>query len=471
MDTVRWAGLLADWGGGKGPRYEQLAEALRRCIRTGQLIPDELLPAERALAGLLSLSRSTVVAAYDELAATEWINRKRGSGTRVSANAPRQAQQLMSLRSPVARTLVPHDELDFTIAVPLLTEDQKTQMRAAAAEAFVESLYHPLGLLELRAHLAEQYSKEGLPTTTEQILMTSGAQQAISLVGMTFLQRGDHGLLETPTFFGAIDVFRAAGARLVGVPLREQGIIPAEFTQIVRQYSPRLAFLTPTFQNPTGTVLPALARAQIAKAIAAANLPTIEDDTLIDLGFGPKPPPRISSYDLNAPIVNVGSMSKLYWAGLRVGWMRVPEPLLGRMIQVKTLTDFGSSLPSQHIAFKLLQDLPRIKQQRQELVMVARDSLVNLLRQHLPSWSFTVPDGGQFLWVELPTRSASSFIHFAARYGLRLFPGASMGVNNLPDCYLRLPFTLDPAVLPIAVQRLKAAWEDFGGRQGEGRLA
>ncbi|MDV6373137.1 PLP-dependent aminotransferase family protein [Deinococcus arenicola] len=469
MDAPCWSALLSGWRAGDSPLYGQLAEALRVGIRSGQLSPAAVLPAERALAGLLGISRSTVVAAYDALADGGWITRKRGSGTRVAATAPRGAD-VLALRTPSALGLR-EDEFDFTIAVPLLNDSQRGELREAAHDAFQESLYYPHGLPELRALLAEMYTREGLPTTPEMVLITSGAQGAISLLANVFLRPRDRVLLETPTYFGAIDAFRAAGAEAVGVPVTAQGVLPDAFAQAAQQHSPRLAFLTPTFQNPTGTVMPTRAREKIAAAVAEARLPTIEDDTLIDLGFGAEAPPRISTFAPDAPIFNVGSLSKLYWAGLRLGWLRVPAAHAGPVGQARTLSDFGSSLPGQHIALKLLQDLPRLRQQRREAVTPARDLLAALLRLHLPEWRFSVPDGGQFLWVELPTRQASAFTLTAARHGVRLFPGAAMGVDALPDSFVRLPFTLDPARLPEAVLRLKAAWDEFEARQGGERLA
>ncbi|GHF50370.1 DNA-binding transcriptional MocR family regulator [Deinococcus metalli] len=470
-DAPRWAALLGGWRAHPGPLHARLTAALRGAITAGQLAPGERLPAERALAALLGVSRSTVVGALDDLAESGWVTRRVGSGTHVSPTAPRRSP-VMTLRTPVAVGGPPDDTLDFTIAVPLLTNAQRVRMRGAAQDAFVESVYHPHGLPELRAVLAEVYTREGLATRPEQVVVTSGAQQAISLIAATVLRRGDHALLETPTYFGAIDVFRAAGAELHGVPVGERGVNPDDFARVVRAHRPRLAFLTPTYHNPTGTVLSPRDRGRVAGVIADEALPTIEDDTLYDLGFTDTPPPaRLSTHAPGAPIVNVGSLSKLYWAGLRVGWMRVPDAYAGPLGQAKTLADFGGSLPAQHIALHLLSDLDTLRRDRREQVRAARDLLAGLLRAHLPEWSFRTPDGGQYLWIELPTPGASRFTHLAAPYGVRLFPGASMGVEPLPDRYLRLPFTLDPERLPDAVLRLRAAWAEFRARPGSEGLA
>lgn len=394
MDVPRWSSLLARWSAGRGPLYVRLGAALRECIGGGHLTPGERLPSERRLAELLQVSRSTVVAAYEDLAAEGWVLRRQGSGTHVSAAAPRLGE-VLALRTPVrgtaqtlqAQTLQGQGEFDLTIAVPVLGPAQQARLQRASEGAFSESLYHPLGLPDLRATLAEMYARQGLPTRFEQIIVTTGAQQAISVVAGALLRRGDAALLETPTYFGAIDVFQAAGARLLGLPVDPDGIRPTAFqTQLAA--GPRLAFLTPTFQNPTGSVMSASTRARVARLIAEADLPTIEDDTLIDLGFGEaSPPPRLAAMEPRAPIVCVGSLSKLFWAGLRVGWMRLPDALAGPVVQGKTLADFGSSMPSQMIALQLLRELPALRAERRASILPARDLLVTLLQEHLPDWT------------------------------------------------------------------------------------
>jgi DNA-binding transcriptional MocR family regulator len=477
MDSLHWSSLLAHWSAGRGPLYVRLGAALQGCIGAGHLAPGEQLPSERRMAELIQVSRSTVVAAYEALASEGWVSRRQGSGTHVSAGAPRPGE-VLALRSPVRGSFQSQNEFgvtefDLTIAVPVLGPMQQERLRRASEAAFSESLYHPLGLPELRATLAEMYARQGLPTRSEQVVVTTGAQQAISVIAGALLRRGDAALLETPTYFGAIDVFRAAGARLLGVPVEPGGAQTGAFqTQLAA--GPRLAFLTPTFQNPTGSVTSASSRARLAQMICGAQLPTIEDDTLIDLGFGGPvdcPPPRLASFEPDAPIICVGSLSKLFWAGLRVGWMRLPDTLSGPIIQRKTLADFGSSMPSQVIALELLRELPVLRAERRASVLPARDLLVTLLQEYLPDWTYQVPAGGQFLWAQLPTRNAAGFTHLARRYGVRLFPGASMGVNDLPDSFLRLPFTLPVQHLPEAVSRLKLAWDSFRERGTVERLA
>lgn len=457
--TVDWWGLLDSWDAASGPRYRRLARRLADAAASGRLASGQALPSERVMADLLGVSRTTVVSAYDLLAGDGWVERRPGSGTRV-AGGVRSHDALLSLRTPAVQP----GDLDFTIAVPRLSAAQRAELARHAAGAFADHLYHPLGTPALRERLARQYTSEGLPTTPDQILVTSGAQQAIAVTVAALVRPGDQVLVESPTFFGAIDVLRASGATLVGAEIAalERGDVgrdPGRFA---------LAFLTPTFQNPTGTVLGQLARERIARALR--GVPLIEDETLIDLAFDDVAlPARLAG--LSSEAIAVGSLSKLYWSGLRVGWLRAPIDLLPRLAQAKTLADFGTSLPSQHLALALLEDLPRLRAERRAVALPARDLLVALLAERLPSWRFEVPRGGQFLWVELPTRNATGYTHVAARHGVRLYPGVAMGVAPLPDAWLRLPFTLPVGLLPEAVARMADAWAEFVRRDAQDRLA
>ncbi|MFW8625679.1 PLP-dependent aminotransferase family protein [Deinococcus sp. ME38] len=467
-DAPHWAALLRGWRDHPGPLHTRLHTHLQHAIERGELTPGQRLPAERTLAALLGVSRATTVTALDDLTTSGHLTRHVGRGTHVAPTAPR-AQPLLTLRTPVGAAHP--SEIDLTIAVPLLTDQQRTRLRDAATHAHYDSPYHPHGLPDLRDLLAQQYTRAGLPTAPDQILITSGAQQAIALTAHTLLRRGDTALLETPTYFGAIDVIRAAGAHLTGTPVGAQHLDPHHFAHQTRTHHPRLAFLTPTHHNPTGTTLPHPARQHLAAHLHDTRLPTLEDDTLLDLPFtDTPPPPRLSTLAPHAPILNVGSLSKLYWAGLRIGWLRLPPTLAPTLKQAKTLTDFGSSQPAQHLALHLLNDLPTLISERRAAITPARDHLAHLLRTHLPDWTFTTPPGGQFLWITLPTPTASAYTHHAARHGLRLYPGASMGVTPLPDQYLRIPFTLHPDHIPEAVNRLARAWAEFTSR-GSGRLA
>ncbi|WP_231724497.1 PLP-dependent aminotransferase family protein [Deinococcus actinosclerus] len=291
-DAPHWAALLRGWRDHPGPLHTRLHTHLQAAIDRGELTPGQRLPAERTIAALLGVSRATAVTALDDLTASGYLTRHVGRGTHVAPTAPR-AQPLLTLRTPVGAAHP--SEIDLTIAVPVLTDQQRTRLRDAATHAQYDSPYHPHGLPDLRDLIAQHYARAGLPTTPDQILITSGAQQAIALTAHTLLRRGDTALLETPTYFGAIDVMRAAGAHLTGTPVTAQHLDPDHFAHQTRTHHPRLAFLTPTHHNPTGTTLPHPARQRLAAHLHDTRLPTLEDDTLLDLPFTDTPHPPASA--------------------------------------------------------------------------------------------------------------------------------------------------------------------------------
>lgn len=321
--------------------------------------------------------------------------------------------------------------------------------------------YTALGLPALRRAIANYYNEAGLPTTENQILVTTGAQQAISLVAACYLQRGDNVILENPTYFGAIDALRAAGARLLGLRVKQHGIRPELLRAQVEASLPRLIYLQPTFQNPTGTVLPIFQRREIVRLAAEFNLPIVEDNTLADLALTQNTPAPLATYAQAANIITIGSMSKLFWAGLRVGWIRAPQSVIGRLGRVKVVNDLGSSIINQAIAAHLIPETNQIKTLRRTELGVKLELLEGLLASCLPDWKWVRPPGGIFLWVKLPLGEASAFAQVALRYGVVIVPGTTMSLDDSHSDYLRLPFSLEAATLTEGIKRLAAAWEAY----------
>ncbi len=276
MDQHDIVQLLGSWSDRQGPLYERLTAAFEQSIRTGELPVETRLPAERWLAKRLSVSRSTVVAAYGLLQERGWVTSRRGSGTEVAALPPERSMQLRRQQlnplahGPVIDTYLsdPSDAVDLSTGAPswptgfdaslcAITPDQITPLLA-------EYGYAPQGLPELRQAIAEHYTRNGLRTQPEQILITSGAQQAISLLATLMLQRGDTIILDNPTFFGAIDAFRAAGARLAPVAVANGLDFRALAEQLATQTAQCL-YLNPTFHNPTGNTLTDMQRRELAR--------------------------------------------------------------------------------------------------------------------------------------------------------------------------------------------------------------
>jgi DNA-binding transcriptional MocR family regulator len=443
-------------------------------IRHGGVAPGVRLPSERALSEALTVSRTTVVAAYDALREAGWFESRHGSGTwvctgssavRMARNAGRTAAVSAS---PLLGMLVnreAEDVVDFGLGSPLPLVDldaDRFVLPKDEYDALVHERFHyPLGLPLLRQAIADQYSREGLDTRPGQILVTNGAQQAVALCAALCLQRGDAALLEDPAYFGAIEAFRTAGARLSTLPVMAGGVAPATLRERMAATAARLVYLTPTCQNPTGVVMPTTARKEIARIASDTATPIIDDRTLADLVLEGAPPPPLAAHAPTAPLLTVGSLGKLIGPSLRVGWLRAPETFIHRLARLKVAMDLGSPLITQAIGARLIGVIDEARRLRKRQLKPRRDHLASLLRSHLPDWRFSRPAGGLFLWVSLPDGDARTFAQVALRHGVVVVPGPNMSADEQHARFVRLTFLADEETLTAGVARLATAWRYY----------
>ena len=463
------------WAAGRGPLYQRLSEALQAAIERGDVTPGMRLPAERLLAEGIGVSRSTVVAAYERLQQRGLVERRQGSGTRISPRAVARASQAREAelveafdRNVLFRGViegVDGGDIDLLGACLPGTERLSPALLATAgrelAVATAHDGYFPAGYPPLRRAIAEYLTSGGLPTTEAHVLVTNGAQQAFSLAASFFVQRGERVALENPTYPGAIDAATAVGAQLVSLPVGVEGVQVNTLREALVAASPKLVYLNPTFHNPTGTVMPDAARAEVAWLVSKSQVVLIEDRAVAELALEGEAPWPIAVHAPEAPILTVGSMSKLFWGGLRVGWIRAPEPLIARLTRFKAVLDLGTSLPGQVTARLLLEELAEVRRERRREISARFRLLGELLSELLPSWSWTQPKGGLSLWVRLPFGSAREFAAQARRRGVMTLPGTVMSPDSSFDTHLRLTAARSPDVLTEGIQRLAASWEEF----------
>lgn len=462
---------------GDGPLYRRISDALRRAVDRGEIPLGTVLPPERTLATALSVSRATVVTAYERLKADGWLESRQGSGTWVrlpdTEPAPSEAASTSRLfiadqaETPSPTPARPEDDVvDLSVAAvmgtPTVVDVLSSVTAADAAALTTQHGYVPAGLRELREEVARRLREQEVPTTEDQIVVTTGAQQAIWVVARQHLNPGDTVLVESPTFPGALDAFRAIGARLVPLPVDELGARTELLADLVERLQPRLLYLTPHFHSPTGAVLPTARRTEVAEIARRSRLAVIEDLTLadVDLDQGPTPPP-VASLVPRAPVYTVGSTSKLFWAGLRVGWARVPETEVARTLGAKTVTDFGTSMVTQLLALRLLERREAVIEERRRELIPRRDRLCGLLAEHVPEWGWRVPTGGLALWVELPDGNADEFAEIARRQGVAVVPGTALSVDEGNRRGLRVVYARPEDVIDEGVRRLTAAWQAY----------
>ncbi|WP_279579116.1 aminotransferase-like domain-containing protein [Fodinicola feengrottensis] len=333
MEPIELSERLGRWSTGRGPLYVLLASRLRQMIDDGELPPGTPLPPDRSLAAALAVGRTTVVAAYEQLTQDGRIVRRQGSGTRVAGE--RRTTALETTAAPMfLHQLEPRDGVIlFACAAPDAPPPEVAQAYARIVPELASISndigYHPAGHPRLRAAIAERYTQRGNPTTVEEVLVTNGGQQALSLTARGFVRPGERVLLEAPTYPGALEAFREEGAVLRALPVGLTG-----FAAAVREERPALAYVIPTFHNPTGSVLSAPDRVHLAAVAAATGVPLIADEVPADLGFpGERPPPAMTG----EAVIAVGSFEQdtVGWAADRMGagrraGDRAADPATGR---------------------------------------------------------------------------------------------------------------------------------------------
>jgi DNA-binding transcriptional MocR family regulator len=437
----RLAELLGDWRQG-GPAHERLAATVRSLILDGRIALQSRLPPERALAGAVGCSRATVTFAYNRLREEGYIESRQGAGSWVALPGGHRA---------ATDALLPGAGLEMRIAAlpapPALDDIARTAV-GDLPRWLDHHGYDPLGLPPLREAIAARYSARGLPTRPEQIIVTNGALQAIDLTVRAVLRRGQRTLVEIPSYPAALDALRAAGARLVAVPVGASGWDLGVLQSVAREQEPALAYLIPDHQNPTGAVMDSPSRRRALNELERAGSHMVIDETFSELWLdGPAPPAPVAG----ARTIVVGSLSKAVWGGLRIGWARAEPTLIRRLATARATTDLASPVLEQIIATHVLREIDAIMDERRALVRVRRAALADALAAGLPEWRFAMPTGGLFIWAELPGAISTSLAVRAAEHGVQVTPGPRFGEAGLLERYVRLPFALAPEQLERAV--------------------
>ncbi|ANJ28247.1 PLP-dependent aminotransferase family protein [Agromyces aureus] len=464
--------LLGDWRG-RGSAYEALADRIRLLIVDGRIPVETRLPAERDLAERLGLSRTTVAAAYRRLRELDHLHSVRGSGS--------------VARLPGAPAILPasleSEYLDFSKAAPPALPWLADLARQAAEDLpahLGDSGYDPIGILPLREAIADRYTRRGLPTSPDQIMVTIGAQHAIALVARTVVARGDRALIEMPTYPHAYEALRGAGARLVGSPVAPHGDGPVgpvagatdaaiaadreeamSLVQSIRHSNPVLAYLMPDFQNPTGRTMSRESRGRVLDAAARQGTVVIADETIaeLDIDRAEAFPPMAA----DGPAVLIGSVGKTIWGGLRVGWIRADRPLIRRLLAVRPPGDLGTPILDQLLVTRGLERMDDILALRREQLRAGRALVERRVAELVPEWHVPHVDGGIVTWIGLGAPVSSQLVLAARQEGLIVTAGPRFGIDGAFERFLRVPICQPLDATDAALQALGRAWRSLGG--------
>nr|WP_237048401.1 PLP-dependent aminotransferase family protein [Lentzea guizhouensis] len=440
--------LLGSWRkNGARQGSADLAAAIRLLVADGRLPVGTRLPSERELTDVLPVSRTTITTALDQLRDEGLVASRRGAGSWING--------------PVGGGggILGGDDtlIDLTRCAPPAHPGLAQAMAAALTQMpqhLVSHGYHERGLPQLRQAIADRYTARGLPTSADQVVVTSGAQHAWALALRLFAGPGDRVLVEQPTYPNALEAVRAASAVPVPVPMTDDGWEVDAYEAALRQAGPRLAYLIPDFQNPTGSLLSSAGREALAAVLRKAHTPVVVDETLVELSLTDEPMPLPMAAFGGDLVVTLGSASKSHWGGLRVGWIRASAEIVHRLVSTRAAIDLGTPVFEQLVLSELLKDAEPVLRQRRLEFAAQRDVAVEALAQHCPQWSFKVPSGGLGLWCTLDAPMSTRIAVVAQNHGLRLVPGPRWAVHGGCEQMLRVPYTQSSEVLREAIGRL-----------------
>lgn len=442
-----------------GPSYLWLADGIRALAADGRLLHGTRLPSEREMVRAVGLSRTTVTRAYAVLADRGYAVARRGSGTLVQL----PGGPVTGGGEPLAKW--DQDDgstglIDLRRAAPAAPPGLRAAV-GSAAERLTAYLggagYFPLGILELREEIAARYTERGAPTDPDQIVVTCGALAALGVATRALLPRGSRVVIETPTYTHVLAALEGSGARLLPVPIGPvEPDVEARNHALAAGATGMLAM--PDFHNPTGLSLDDAEREELAGRWRRHGVIGIVDETLAEtrLDDGPEPLP-MAHHSRNC--VSIGSTSKTYWGGLRIGWIRVPRPFIGAIASTRLSLDLGAPVLEQLIATELMRVSgtvhPTQVQERKE----GRAALLSL-QQLLPQWQVRTPAGGLCLWWRLPSPRATRLAAVLRGHGVLLDPGAVQAVQGQGmEQHVRMPFTLPTPILGEVLPVLARAWE------------
>ncbi len=463
VSAARTATLVGDFD--RSPAYAGLADALTLLIGDGRIGLGTRLPSERELTEALGVSRTTVTRAYAVLRESGYAEARQGSGTftRVPGGRSRAHD----------RALLPSSGDRAAIDLNCAATSAPPGVAQAYAEAAAELPaylgghgYFPAGLPQLQAAIAASYDARGLPTSPDQVMVTPGALSAAAIVAQAFTGVGDRVLVETPVYPNATLAIRHSGARLTGVPVDPDGWDLGGVASALRQTSPRLAYLIPDFQNPTGNLMSEAQREEYAALLRRARTVAVVDEAHQALALDGQTMPR--PFAAFAPeTLTIGSASKTFWGGLRLGWIRAPEGQMERLTGARVGLDLGAPVMEQLVLARLLARGDEAVDTHRDRLRPQRDRLAAALAEQLPDWRFRLPSGGLALWCQLPRALGTALADEAERHGVIIAPGPVFAAEGGLDQFVRIPWTRPGDELEEAVRRIAAAWsvvrEERGG--------
>lgn len=457
------------------PVYSQIVQQIRRQILSGELLPGFRLPAERKLAASLGINRTTVLNAYNELKAEGLVGSHVGKGTIVLAGPDEEVgmdrtmsrepawNQILSQYSTRFDSYLVRDLLKLVSRKDVISfatgiaspETGPLQALAGIEKEIVNDrnfralLHTPTeGFYSLRQAVCQLMQKRGAYCQPDEVMMLSGSQQGIDLAARILIDPGDIVVVEEPTYFPAIQVFKTAGARVIGVPIDDYGMKVDQLEQLLSRYRPKLIYTIPTFQNPSGTEMEMARRKRLVELASKYNVMILEDDAYGDLCYDGHLLPMLKSLDNEGYVIYLSTFSKNIYSGLRLGWLVAHKKIIKEFSMAKQLIDLHPSSLSQWIVERFIKDgsLEAHLEKICSEYKMRRDLMYGALTKYAPKdllWNR--PKGGYYIWCKLPPGlSSSKLTEKAIEYNVSFVPGTPFFISEQGEHYIRLNFTFAP---------------------------
>ena len=400
------------------PIYQQIMEQVITYIQEGALLPGDRLPSERKLAESYQVNRSTVVHALEELVSLGWVIRRQGSGTIINeGNWGRSTIPRVDWRRFFTQEVHPkepfleklqalisdQDAIDlYSGELPLqLIPDFRFPSYTWEELLIEEKKQSPLGYRPLQQVICQRIKAEQkINVSSDQVLITSGAQQAMFLLLQVMLQSGDSVAIEDPSFLYSLPIFATAGVKLYGVQMDQEGMQIDKLEQLILTKKIKLIILNPTFQNPTGATMSERRRKELIELSQKYQLPIVEDEVFSEMNFREIPP----SLKELAPhqVIHLGSLSKILGSSIKIGWIVADRDLIQRLSEAKQMMDFSISIFPQVIAHTALTD-PQFQKNQQQLVNTLKKKaqiFIKVAETVAEDWEISEIDGGIYAYFK-----------------------------------------------------------------------
>ena len=472
------------------PVYLQIKNQIRDMIFSDVLPEGTLLPPERSLAKELEVNRSTVIKAYQELKADGLVDSHVGKGTVVLSQTVKKSSLLEKYINPLpwyqlfAETVAAsnnnvigdimaitggNDVIAFAGGIPAPSLYPVEIMREIQSELFVTVgqdlfLHSPVeGHYPLRESISCLLRQRQIVAAAKDNVILSGSQQGLDFAARIFIRPGDTVIVEEPTFFGAIQIFESAGARVIGVPIDKEGLRTDILEALLVRHKPKFIYTLPTFQNPSGVTMSLERRYQLLNLAYQYQLPILEDDPYGELYYDSTPVPPLKALDRHGYVIYLSTFSKSLFLGLRVGWVTAAPQVLAKFAYLKQMTDLHVNTPAQ----LLLDAFIRKGYYERHIAVVRqdyaqrRDTMIKALEKYkVPGISWDKPAGGYYIWCRLPDNIIRhKLVANASKRGVVFLPGEVFYPDGTQgDTHVRLNYTfVSPEQIETGIKYLMQA--------------